>query len=107
MWYDYTCMPQGKRSKEDQGIFNDTLPHVNILYLGATCLLLADASYIGRFWTQVRLPRQPRCALSPLGHAADRSLDGFARTVSRRYAPYPLPIAFVRCRWNSLVDPPW
>ena len=57
VWYDFACMPQGDRSPEDKEIFSSTLPHVNILYLGATCLLLVDISYLSRFWTQVRAHR--------------------------------------------------
>ena len=50
VWYDYTCMPQGKRSAEDEVLFSETLAHVNILYLGARCCLLVDLSYLSRFW---------------------------------------------------------
>ena len=50
VWYDYTCMPQGKRTAEEQVLFGETLAHVNILYLGARCCLLVDLSYLSRFW---------------------------------------------------------
>ena len=51
VWYDGWCLPQGKRSKEEQALFDRSLPHINLLYLGCTVLVLMDLSYISRFWT--------------------------------------------------------
>ena len=46
-------MPQGpNRSKTEQREFSFMLPNINLLYLGASCLLLVDISYVSRFWTQ-------------------------------------------------------
>ena len=52
LWYDYFCMPQGKRTDEEKAEFEMMLPNINLLYLGATVLVLMDLSYLSRFWTQ-------------------------------------------------------
>ena len=44
-------MPQGpNRTYLEQAEFDRTLPHVNLLYLGCTVLILLDLSYPSRFW---------------------------------------------------------
>ena len=46
-------MPQGPiRSKTEEREFSFMLPNINILYLGAECLLLVDISYVSRFWVR-------------------------------------------------------
>ena len=43
-------MPQGmNRTPDEQLEFDSTLPHVNLLYLGARVLILLDLSYMSRF----------------------------------------------------------
>lgn len=52
VWYDFWCMPQGRRRTPAQRFeFGRMLPRVNWLYLGARVLLLIDISYVSRFWT--------------------------------------------------------
>merc|ERR1712050_341630 len=45
-------MPQGERTPKDQRLFKETLPHINLLYLTTSVLILLDLSYLSRFWTQ-------------------------------------------------------
>ena len=52
VWYDYWCMPQGKKSLADKIGFDWMLGNINLLYLAMPCLILLDLSYISRFWTQ-------------------------------------------------------
>ena len=49
----YSCMPQGDRNESEKREFEMMLPCINILYLGASCLLLVDLSYRSRFWVRV------------------------------------------------------
>ena len=53
VWLDYCCMPQGhERTDSEQLAFGLMLRNINLLYLGCSVLLLADRSYLSRFWTQ-------------------------------------------------------
>jgi hypothetical protein len=52
LWFDYWCMPQGKRTRAEKVLFKWMLSNVNLLYLGARVLLVVDISYLSRFWTQ-------------------------------------------------------
>ena len=52
LWCDFYCMPQGTRTPPEKLEFDAMLPHVNLLYLGLSVLLLVDLSYLSRFWTQ-------------------------------------------------------
>jgi hypothetical protein len=76
VFYDFASMPQGApppsaecarvgsfsspmcslsagtRTPEEQRAFMLMLVNINILYLGYSVLILADESYMGRFWTQ-------------------------------------------------------
>ena len=52
LWFDYWCMPQGKRTRAEKVLFKWMLSNVNLLYLGASVLLVVDISYLSRFWTQ-------------------------------------------------------
>ena len=45
-------MPQGTRTPAEKEQFRWMLQHANLLYLGATVLVLMDLSYLSRFWTQ-------------------------------------------------------
>ena len=45
-------MPQGERTEKEKAEFDMMLPNINLLYLGATVLVLMDLSYLSRFWTQ-------------------------------------------------------
>ena len=51
VWYDYSCMPQGQRTIEEQAEFSLMLLAIADLYLSARVLLLVDNSYSSRFWT--------------------------------------------------------
>ena len=64
VWYDYWCVPQknptGKeksdkdydeRTQEQKAAFDHMLTHANFLYLGCKVLIVADKSYVSRFWT--------------------------------------------------------
>ena len=46
----WCCMPQGKRTAEEEAEFSRMLPQINVLYLGMQCLLVLDMSYASRFW---------------------------------------------------------
>ena len=75
VFFDFTSMPQGAspplvrphacalipatrsssagtRTPEEQRAFELMLVNINILYLGCSVLILADSSYMSRFWTQ-------------------------------------------------------
>ena len=52
VWYDYWSMPQGGRSPAEKVRFKYMLQNVNLCYLGMRVLVLADISYLSRFWTQ-------------------------------------------------------
>ena len=51
-FYDYTCMPQGQRTPDEQRAFSTMLANVNWLYLGCYVLVLMERSFLSRFWTQ-------------------------------------------------------
>ena len=79
VWFDYWCMPQAKRTLAERASFKWMLQNVNLLYLGCSVLLLADISYLSRFWTQVRisyhLPSSPAFSRQlPLAPAFSRLL---------------------------------
>ena len=58
VWYDYTCMPQGdKRTPEEKAEFTVMLRNINMLYLGATVLILLDMAYLSRTCTRIKPPR--------------------------------------------------
>ena len=92
VFYDFASMPQGaspallectlaqahprgrlllcagNRTPDELRAFNLMLVNINILYLGASVLILADNSYMSRFWTQARASATPPtafCSLSP------------------------------------------
>merc|ERR1719327_1200294 len=53
VWYDYSCMPQGKKQTPVHiADFKRMISQVNLLYLGTSVLILLDLSYLSRFWTQ-------------------------------------------------------
>ena len=48
-----TCsLSAGTRTPDEQRAFMLMLVNINILYLGCSVLILADESYMSRFWTQ-------------------------------------------------------
>jgi hypothetical protein len=52
VWYDYMCLPQGlDRTPLQKAEFALQLSNVNVLYMGASVLLLVDWSSMSRFWT--------------------------------------------------------
>ena len=54
VWYDFSCMPQGRhRTAEEVQEFRTMLRSVNLLFIGCAGLILLDASYISRFWTML------------------------------------------------------
>jgi hypothetical protein len=57
VWFDFSCTYQGKRTMEQQRDFDEMLPHINLLYLGASVLILFDLRYMNRFWTQLEAVR--------------------------------------------------
>ena len=81
VFYDFASMPQGaspallectlaqahpcarlvsgNRTPDELRAFNLMLVNINILYLGASVLILADNSYMSRFWTQARANATP------------------------------------------------
>ena len=52
VWLDSWCMWQGERSGAQRVRFKHMLKNVNLVYLGMRVLVLADISYLSRFWTQ-------------------------------------------------------
>jgi len=57
VFYDFSCVAQGsdcgvERTPAQKETFKRQLANVNLLYLGASVLILMDASYLSRFWTQ-------------------------------------------------------
>lgn len=73
IWMDCWCLPQGERTGKDQALFKATLPHINLVYLTTSVLLLLDLSYLSRFWTQFEawLSFQT-CTSQGLTHASDQ-----------------------------------
>jgi len=59
VWYDYSCFPQAKRTPAEESIFRWGLTNANFLYLGCSCLLLVDLSYISRFWVSRAISNFP------------------------------------------------
>ena len=57
VWFDFSCTYQGKRTMAQQRDFDGMLPHINLLYLGASVLILFDLRYMNRFWTQLEAVR--------------------------------------------------
>ena len=57
VWFDFSCTYQGKRTMAQQSDFDEMLPHINLLYLGASVLILFDLRYMNRFWTQLEAVR--------------------------------------------------
>ena len=63
VWYDYWCIPQknptgekqskdyDERTEKQKKAFDRMLEHANVLYLGCKVLILADKTYVSRFWT--------------------------------------------------------
>ena len=45
------CLPQGRRQYWEDYQFRLTLPNIDLLYIGASVLILLDRSYLSRFWT--------------------------------------------------------
>ena len=64
-------MAQGDRTPAQAVVFRHNLQNVNLLYLGMRVLVLADISYLSRFWcvrrTLRNLPphRVPQAMASP------------------------------------------
>ena len=56
VFYDYSSLPQGERTAEERHLFKMVLPNINLLYLGASVLVLMDRSYLSRFWCALALP---------------------------------------------------
>ena len=53
VWFDFSCLPQQPRSEAESKEFVAQLPHVGLLFLGVSVLILLDMSYMSRFWTQL------------------------------------------------------
>lgn len=51
VWFDWSSMPQGDRTTEEDVMFRQMLTNVNLVYLGCQVLLIVDMSYMSRFWT--------------------------------------------------------
>merc|ERR1712187_619153 len=51
VWIDFSCMPQGKRTKNEEKEFDSMLPNINLIYLASQVLIIMDSSYFSRFWT--------------------------------------------------------
>jgi len=53
VFFDFMCMYQGlSKTPLQKAIFGVQLSNINLLYLGASVLILWDYEYLGRFWTQ-------------------------------------------------------
>ena len=52
VFFDFSCMPQGKRTEEEQAEFSAMLREINIIYVGGAVLIIMDRTYMSRFWTQ-------------------------------------------------------
>jgi hypothetical protein len=66
VWLDWACLPQQiwsddrsevvvERTTNETNLFKDTLPFINMLYLGMSVVRLIDAPYMERFWTLFEL----------------------------------------------------
>ena len=49
--YDYSCLPQGVRTEEEEALFRSTLGAIADLYMTSRVLILLDEQYYSRFWT--------------------------------------------------------
>ena len=53
VFVDFMCLYQGHgRTPEQKAQFQLQLPNINLLYLGASVLILFDYDFAGHFWTQ-------------------------------------------------------
>uniref|UniRef100_A0A7S1ABL7 COR domain-containing protein n=1 Tax=Noctiluca scintillans TaxID=2966 RepID=A0A7S1ABL7_NOCSC len=53
VFFDFMCMYQGSNKTPGQkATFGVQLPNINLLYLGASVLIMLDSEYTFRFWTQ-------------------------------------------------------
>ena len=53
VFFDFMCMYQGSnKTPGEKATFGVQLPNINLLYLGASVLILLDGEYTRRFWTQ-------------------------------------------------------
>ena len=51
VWCDVLCLQQGQCTPEEKAAFKlRMLPNVNMVYLGASVLVLLDELYLSRFW---------------------------------------------------------
>ena len=82
VWFDYSCMPQRPRLKEEEEEFSAMLSGINVIYLGMKVLILLDMSYMSRFWTQAEAWMSMQ----------DASTSGLATAseAKRRYTIVPL-----------------
>ena len=62
VWYDYMSMYQGERTPRQNAEFSLMLPNINMIYLGASVLILLDMAYLSRTRTRIELTRLRCCA---------------------------------------------
>jgi len=104
VWYDWCCLPQGKRSPDDDRIFRAMLRNVNLMYLSASCLLLVDMMYGTRFWTNFEAWLSFQ---SPSTHFGLAPADPSQRkvTVRKMYGMTDLMLDAIVSRWDAWATP--
>ncbi|MFC8125721.1 hypothetical protein [Streptomyces sp. NPDC057302] len=65
LWYDYSCVPQAPRTREEQVLFRQTIESLFLLqFAGRTLVLLDDvADYLGRAWCSLEAVNSLACTL--------------------------------------------
>jgi len=53
LWMDWASLPQKPRSEEDGKKFGAGLKNSNMMYLGASVVIILTPEYLSRFWTQL------------------------------------------------------
>ncbi len=90
VWHDFWCLPQRQdgreRTESEQADFVRMLRSVNLVYLGATVLILLDDDYMVRFWTSIEawLSMQECC---PTGLTPDSGSGGAVARSQIRLLP--------------------
>jgi hypothetical protein len=51
VWVDVLCLPQGERTPTEKAEFSLMLPNIDLLFIGASVLIMLDRAYSSRFWT--------------------------------------------------------
>jgi len=76
VWLDYGCIPQGKRTEDEETHFRSCLDHISLLYLSLPVVVIFDKQYISRFWCIFEMYLSLRKASEEgIGPASEKVID--------------------------------